>query len=594
MSNTLQLDVQTRLRAWSPLAGHERSSVSEHISETKAAIAAVEEQIQHLQLQRKDLYRRLASCKSLFAPIRSLPPDVLLEIFNLCSTIEIKYEDVEVDSEVDDSDDSSVPYKPATFGPWSRVTAPIAMLSQVCLTWNNLSISPAMWSNISLNLAVKRSKLDAYHISETKAALAGALARSGNHPLRVELRYQQPSDSENASHRYFQIMNTLFETCHRWRSADLVIHLNSPRAVDFAHLSNPMPHLHSLNICLESLWGTGNAGEPTWNGQFSNAPKLHHAVVNEKAFNVLHLPWHQLHSLTVKKEVYGRGTFLTHKRLGEVFAQCQTLHALTWDGDVYRDPYRRINDAQVEGEAELELSLPIKSLCVHNQSREGLCDAFKYPELTQIDIHRHANGNFYPLPTLRLTLRVLSLRVSLPDTSESKTWCIEDFWNKLGDFPALESLKIDQSGHLRCKEDNGEFRSNSSSANYISLFFSSSIFLRTEESSNSFSRITRKQSRSPPCAIRASRLVTQLPQVDSLFLSDSHFLQHILQESSSPKDLRILRIAYHILPATNRYRSCCILRFKACPLDIPRGQAKRTEPNVPQRIGLGETRSVQL
>lgn len=128
-------DVQDRLRAWSPLAGTERNLVSRQIEHSQIQLDTLEEQIQTLQEQKRVLVDRLSKHRSLLAPIRSLPLELLSEILSLVSRTTIHY----YEEEKEYTCDLCANFNRDTG--WRDILAinvPAATFSNVCTTWNAL------------------------------------------------------------------------------------------------------------------------------------------------------------------------------------------------------------------------------------------------------------------------------------------------------------------------------------------------------------------------------------------------------------------------------------------------------------------------
>ncbi|THU82468.1 hypothetical protein K435DRAFT_555622, partial [Dendrothele bispora CBS 962.96] len=79
-----------------------------------------------LRNQQQRIYRRIDQCRSLLAPIRKLPPEVLGRIFRLVCI-----------------ENSAA----------AEIDCPAAHLSHVCAGWRDLArTTPSLWSHISINL----------------------------------------------------------------------------------------------------------------------------------------------------------------------------------------------------------------------------------------------------------------------------------------------------------------------------------------------------------------------------------------------------------------------------------------------------------
>ncbi|THV02265.1 hypothetical protein K435DRAFT_358173 [Dendrothele bispora CBS 962.96] len=92
-------------------------------------IQKLEADIVSLRNRQQRIYRRIDQYRSLLAPIRKLPPEVLGYIFRLICT-----------------ENSAA----------TEIDCPAVHLSHVCAGWRDLArTTPSLWSNISINLSVQ-------------------------------------------------------------------------------------------------------------------------------------------------------------------------------------------------------------------------------------------------------------------------------------------------------------------------------------------------------------------------------------------------------------------------------------------------------
>ncbi|KAF8157293.1 hypothetical protein K438DRAFT_1621213, partial [Mycena galopus ATCC 62051] len=104
-----------------------------------ANVARYDIEIKRLEAERNALQRYYDECRSVYAPVRRLPPEILAEIFSLCSSpTPILYCDGTQD----------IPYGP------SPVSQPYLLpLLQVCFSWyNTVMATPCLWANIEADL----------------------------------------------------------------------------------------------------------------------------------------------------------------------------------------------------------------------------------------------------------------------------------------------------------------------------------------------------------------------------------------------------------------------------------------------------------
>jgi hypothetical protein len=432
------LDIHTRLRSWSPLAQHERDLILWHISEAESYPLDSKDRIYELRLEQERFQRDLLDCSSLLAPIRSLPPEILLEIFTICSTTKISYVDPSVHPTYSEGLHSRAN---ATDDGGGRIKAPMVKLSEVCLAWWNISKTSSLWSSIYLN--INASEENEEDIAKVASFMATVLSRSGDHPLRVKIHYTYPHFAEESPQSScFGLMSALLDTCPRWNSAELDITggINLIES-SFHQFTLPMPCLQFLSLTLRPLSGPGYAWNPhhwdqssdqvkqCWRHHFVDAPKLHHVIVNQAAFMAVNLPWSQLHTLQVGMGTYSRYS-ISQNRVNQVLPQCRALASLVWS---------YWSSRSIEPMLDSVITLPVTSLSIRGDGH-NIISSFQYPSLRQLDMKDSVgaiNWNFYVLPPVRAILR--SLKISIYAISDDP----EHLWEALGKLPMLEYLSID-------------------------------------------------------------------------------------------------------------------------------------------------------
>ncbi|THU97231.1 hypothetical protein K435DRAFT_663014, partial [Dendrothele bispora CBS 962.96] len=98
----------------------ELSHIFQSLSRSQEDLQSLEMQILHLQSQREQLQTRVHHLNSLLAPIRRLPPELLLKIFRICC--------------------------PASIISIDCVDSPVLVISQVCTGWRDLvHNTPILW-----------------------------------------------------------------------------------------------------------------------------------------------------------------------------------------------------------------------------------------------------------------------------------------------------------------------------------------------------------------------------------------------------------------------------------------------------------------
>jgi len=166
---TATFDVHARQRTWSPLAAEEIpvvvnavSDASDRLDAIDSRIQSLEEELNRLQIQKDVTRRHLDAHRSLQAPIRSLPLELLSEILFLCTDTLISYQEDKnpIEDTLDPASDSE-PYDDdieyLTTGT-TDIYIPQVTLSKVCSTWNSvIDASTYAWSNISFTIQLSET-----------------------------------------------------------------------------------------------------------------------------------------------------------------------------------------------------------------------------------------------------------------------------------------------------------------------------------------------------------------------------------------------------------------------------------------------------
>ncbi len=148
-----------------------------------------------LTLQKTRLENHMVKLRSLQAPIRRLPNELLLRIFVFCCDNDY----------LDDGDG------------YYDGRAPMAVfISQTCIRWRELAQSYSrLWSSFSLTLCSSETDVG-FEDGEVVAKLKYYLARSKNHPLYIQVHpgIWWEGDSEEEDHPGLQLLVT---QSARWR-----------------------------------------------------------------------------------------------------------------------------------------------------------------------------------------------------------------------------------------------------------------------------------------------------------------------------------------------------------------------------------------
>ncbi|KAJ6546066.1 hypothetical protein DFH09DRAFT_1171907 [Mycena vulgaris] len=199
------------------------SSVADELDRYDERIGTLQAELTRLAANRAALQSRYHDCRSLRAPIRRLPSEILGEIFALSSAAHWE---------------TNRDCPPPTRALERLAQMPFLTLSQVCARWHAIALgTPAFWSDISLDAVLWTMPT----LTETAVTLLGsALDRSGDFPLTVRITNHMISPAHGPA------LELLSKHSERWQTAIL----KCPVA-DLAHLSSVkgrLPLLETLEV----------------------------------------------------------------------------------------------------------------------------------------------------------------------------------------------------------------------------------------------------------------------------------------------------------------------------------------------------------
>ncbi|KAJ6484072.1 hypothetical protein C8R45DRAFT_1000099 [Mycena sanguinolenta] len=227
------------------------------IASLGADVARYDIEINRLVAERDAQQRYSDQLSSVFAPVRRLPTEILVEIFKLCFSTSILYCD----------GTQSIPME-------VPVGLPHPMnLLQVCSSWyDTIMATPSLWADIEVDLHV----IDDQRLRR----LSRSLARSKKHPLTLCVSCQAANRG----------LDSLVCCADRWRIVDLYIESDErTRALFASNVRGTLPLLERLG-----LGGSGLEGLDA----FVTAPKLTHVILSDLKTPLPKLPWNQFHEFT--------------------------------------------------------------------------------------------------------------------------------------------------------------------------------------------------------------------------------------------------------------------------------------------------------
>ncbi len=184
------------LRGSRPLLDVDRAFIDAEVTKLKRLKAWYDDQLQEIQLRRPAVLRELKNCESIYAPIRRLPRDILIEIFH--SVCDAWWQDVAKEQFKDDV------YDPDSLD----TTGPLWVLGRVCGLWRDmLHTSPASWARyVSVKSPFSERSL---HILRTY------LERTAEHPLNLMVFCEDNDRSDG------EIISLLVQHCYRWKNVSM-------------------------------------------------------------------------------------------------------------------------------------------------------------------------------------------------------------------------------------------------------------------------------------------------------------------------------------------------------------------------------------
>ena len=441
--------IRERVRQWSPLEPAERSFVEEQMKTTQpkrdalnSHLADIQAQIDALTSQRDALQKEqdildqqlLISCRSLLAPIRRLPAEILLEIFSLLSPTIIDCSFVEDDVEWGGTGEME---------PIMSHSFPYIALEQVCSTWHQLvTNTPSLWSRIEFEIWDTDPELLS-KVEERMEEVTSNVLYRGHFPLDIQVSYWPDAEGD--------IVYCIWDNCSRFKRLHLKLH---------EHVSQYNMELFSVEFpSLETLVLENDGSYITWpfrlKGEvpvdwFSDCSKLREVQIIGDRLGVFILPWSQLESLSVvnEREASTKGTM---KTLGKA----SSLRKLKFGHPTC--------DVQTKANAALK-SLPIDSLQTMHPADLDFFASFTFPNLTKLNIGGASENNLFVFlsnfaPTLQqltfegdkhpfmLGFLESSLRFpELTDLTVRSSYCTGTLETQVDDF----AQRFPKLAHLTC------------------------------------------------------------------------------------------------------------------------------------------------
>ncbi|KDQ51332.1 hypothetical protein JAAARDRAFT_199167 [Jaapia argillacea MUCL 33604] len=234
-----------------------------HITPTKDQSTSIRTNYALLP-KRSSYLKTVETNSSLLAPIRMLPPEILVDIFALC-----------------DSGSGCV----------SNLDAPIVFM-QVCSSWRKLVLgSPRLWSSPCV--------VDGGdHLDRSFAHFTNCLEKSADSPLTISAVLYQNFDKRTP--KLPDIFSQVVEHASRWRSLKLYVPLHSLGSTLSRIPTGGVPLLRQFMVWDTSPHEGGRNGVPGI-GFLKDAPSLRvvHLRAPRQTLDGIELPWNQLTQLLI-------------------------------------------------------------------------------------------------------------------------------------------------------------------------------------------------------------------------------------------------------------------------------------------------------
>ncbi len=199
------------LRGSRSLLDADHAEIDAEIAKLERLRCSYDDQLQGIQTRQGPVLKSLENHRSVYAPIRRLPRDILIEIFHLvCASSSL----------------GGGPY-------WALgarthdsldLSGPLWVLGRVCGLWRDtLHTSPASWArNVVLKSPFSK------HAPEI---LQTYLEHTGEHPLNLMLTCDRPNVGAS------EIMSLVVQSCYHWKNMCIFTHINHTHSLDsISHL----------------------------------------------------------------------------------------------------------------------------------------------------------------------------------------------------------------------------------------------------------------------------------------------------------------------------------------------------------------------
>ncbi|KAJ6592854.1 hypothetical protein B0H19DRAFT_1245668 [Mycena capillaripes] len=236
-----------------------------------AEIERIKKILDEVVSQRDSLAANVDGCRSLFSPVRWLPSELLVEIFDMCTPASIE--------DVSDNDTLAEELERRATG---NITQELDVGHQVCSYWRTIALgTPRLWSRITLDTTFwwDSDVAQATWMSTLKCALN----RGGSYPLTLRAYIEQGHPEQS------DVVDALVKHVSRWREVVLCI--------DLQLYWHPLTGVKGNLPLLETLHIVDSVGPREIDIDiFEVAPRLTNVTFCGEISRIPILPWNQLKS----------------------------------------------------------------------------------------------------------------------------------------------------------------------------------------------------------------------------------------------------------------------------------------------------------
>ncbi len=370
--------VSQLLRGSRPLLDADHAFIDAEIAKLKRLRTWYDTQLQEIELYRSTVLKELKNHESIYAPIRRLPRDILIEIFH--SICDSWWQEEGEDNGLDSLD----------------MTGPLWVLGRVCGLWRDILHTPASWAR-NVSVTSVSSKHD-------REILQTYLKRTGEHPLSLMVICEGFDFIEEG-----QIKSLLVQLCHRWKN--LRIHTT----IDHMHHLELISHLPILQTIDMNI---SDADDSDYSSDILDASQLWQATLPSQGIHQMRLPptiTHYSGHITCAKDL----------QLLSQLPKLRTCHLSSWVSTAsIRAPVVMAELCQLFVE-DLDilnfLTAPmLQSLTIVGGSRTGEEEGFFMESLSSITAFFHRSGCHLESFSIHMAIMELESLASIRDIFSSE------------------------------------------------------------------------------------------------------------------------------------------------------------------------------